>query len=143
MGKTAFCYRVGDYRILLEAGIRSEVLALDVVYPVPYSPEWCAGLTSVRGDLSPVVDMHVVLFRQRRPAKQYLLWLQHEAFTPVVVSCDELPRQVTLPDDDAQGGRVPGLPGWVQSVWAQDKGLLLAADHVRLFKIISKHRHTA
>ncbi|HPY40555.1 MAG TPA: chemotaxis protein CheW [Thiolinea sp.] len=136
--QSAFSYKVGDYRILLEAGVRSEVLTLDTVYPVPYSPDWCAGLANVRGDLCPVIDMHGVLFKQQRPTKQYLLWLQHEAFAPVVVSCDELPKQITIPDEAAQSGRIPGMPGWIQTVWSQDNALLLAADHARLFRLLSK-----
>lgn len=138
MGQTAFSYKVGDYRILLEAGMRSEVLTLDTVYPVPYAPDWCAGLANVRGDLCPVIDMHGVLFKQQRPKKQYLLWLQHEAFAPVVVSCDELPKQVNVPETSEQSGRIPGIPGWVQTIWSHDKVLLLAADHGRLLRLLSK-----
>lgn len=138
MAQTAFSYKVGDYRILLEPGVRSEVLTLDTVYPVPYAPDWCAGLSNVRGDLCPVIDMHGVLFKQQRPKKQYLLWLQHEAFTPVVVSCDELPKQISVPDESVQSGRIPGMPGWIQTVWSQDQALLLAADHARLFRLLSK-----
>ena len=138
MGQTAFSYKVGDYRILLEAGVRSEVLALDTVYPVPYAPDWCAGLSNVRGDLCSVIDMHGVLFKQQRPQKQYLLWLQQEGFAPVVVSCDELPKQIQVPDEAEQTGRIPGMPGWIQKVWNQDNSLLLAADHARLFRLLIK-----
>lgn len=136
--QAAFFYKVGDYRILLEPGIRSEVLTLDTVYPVPYAPDWCVGLSNVRGDLCPVIDMHGVLFKQPRPKKQYLLWLQHEAFAPVVVSCDELPKQINVPDTATQSGRIPGMPGWIQTVWSQNNTLLLSADHGRLFRLLSK-----
>ena len=140
MGQAAFCYRVGEYRIMLEEGIRSELLSVDKLYPVPFAPNWCAGLASVRGDLFPVIDMHVVLLHKQRPSRQYLLWLQHPAFAPALISCDELPRQTTIPSANERAERPPGLPGWIKSVWEQDGSWLLAADHVRLFNIISKSR---
>ncbi len=138
MAQAAFSYKVGDYRILLETGMHSEVLTLDTVYPVPYAPDWCAGLSNVRGDLCPVIDMHKVFFNKQSPKKQYLLWLQHEVFAPVVVSCDELPKQINVPETQEQIGRLPGMPGWIQTVWNHDNTLLLAADHGRLLRLLSK-----
>ncbi len=143
MAHTAFCYRIGDYRIALEEGIRTELLTLNTVYPVPFAPAWCAGLAGVRGDLSPVVDMHVVLFGQPQPRSPYLLSVRHDSFAPVILGCDELPRQVEVPeeDDPRTGTRPAGLPGWIKSAWTQaDNSLLLTADHLRLFRSVSKVR---
>ncbi|MGB0847185.1 MAG: chemotaxis protein CheW [Thiolinea sp.] len=141
MAQTAFCYKTGDYHIVLEEGIRSELLTFDSIYPVPFSPDWCIGLASARGDLFPVLDMHRVLLNQSRPGQQSLLWLKHPAFSPIVVSCDGLPRQIELPAEDEESERMPGLPGWIRQTWVQDNELLLGADHARLFRTLSKQIH--
>lgn len=141
MAQNAFCYRTGDYQLVLEPVIRSEILSRDKVYPVPFAPLWCAGLVSVRGELFPVIDMHRVLLNTRRPDKQYLLWLHHEQHAPVVISCDGLPKQIELPDEDEDSQRLPGLPGWIRNTWVYRNELLLGADHLRLFKMLVGQQH--
>ena len=141
MTQTAFCYKTGDYHIVLEAGIRSELLSSDNIYPVPFAPNWCLGLISARGELYPVLDMHKVLLNGARPDKTNLLWLQHPEFAPIVISFDGLPRQIELPGIEDGGERLPGLPGWIRHTWMQDGELLLGADHARLFKTIIKQTH--
>ena len=143
MAQTAFCYRTGDYHIVLEQGMRSELLTLDDIYPVPFAPDWCIGLASSRGDLFPVLDMHRVLLNQPRPQHQSLLWLKHEAFAPIVISCDGLPKQIELPSGETDSERMPGLPGWIRRTWVKEGELLLGADHARLFKALSKQMHPA
>ena len=134
--QAAFCYRTGDFQLVLEPAIRSEILSRDRTYPVPFAPQWCAGLVSVRGELYPVIDMHRVLLNRARPEKQYLLWLQHEQFAPVAISCDALPKQVDLSAADEDSQRLPGLPGWIRNSWVHNNEVLLGADHLRLFKML-------
>lgn len=136
MEQTAFCYKTGDYHIVLEAGIRSEILALDQIYPVPFAPDWCVGLAGVRGELFPVLDMHKVLLNQNRPEQPYLLWLKHEQFEPIIVGSDSLPVQVEIKQSDSDGGRIPGLPGWIRSTRSTDRSVYLEADHGRLFRTL-------
>ncbi len=141
MSQTAFCYKTGEYHIVLETGIRSELLTSDSIYPVPFAPDWCIGLISARGELHPVLDMHKVLLNDERPDKTTLLWLQHPEFAPIVVSCEGLPRQIELPATEDRGERLPGLPGWINQAWMQDDELLLGADHARLFRTLIKKTH--
>lgn len=141
MTQSAFCYKTGDYHIVLEAGIRSELLTSHNIYPVPFAPDWCIGLTSARGELYPVLDMHRVLLDDARPEKQNLLWLQHPEFDPIVISCDGLPRQIEIPDEQEADERVPGLPGWIRQIWVNDDELLLGADHARLFRTLINTPH--
>ncbi|MEZ5449117.1 MAG: chemotaxis protein CheW [Thiolinea sp.] len=113
-------------------------MSLDKIYPVPFAPDWCIGLVSTAVELFPVLDMHRVLLRQPRPERQYLLWLKHEAFAPMVISCDSLPRQIERPEQDAADERIPGLPGWIRQTWVNNNELFLEADHARLFRTISR-----
>lgn len=135
MEQTAFCYKTGDYHIVLEEGMRSELLTLDKIYPVPFSPDWCAGLAAVRGELFPVLDMHKVLFNQERPEQPYLLCLRHEAFEPIIVGCDSLPTQAEIQSAETNE-HIPGLPGWIRRTWSTDDKVYLRADHRRLFRTL-------
>lgn len=140
MGSPVFYYRVGDFRLLLETDVRAELLTQDSVYPVPFAPSWCSGLMGLRGELYPVVDMHRVLLNQPCPDKHRLLWIQHPAMEPVIITCDGLPAQVKLPEtpNDDSDSRPAGLPGWVGKAITVEKALYLAADHVRLLKNLNR-----
>lgn len=135
MEQTAFCYKAGDYHIVLEEGIRSELLTLDQIYPVPFSPDWCVGLVAVRGELFPVLDMHKVLLNQSRPEQPYLLCLRHDDFEPIVVGCDSLPVQTDI-HHTTTDEHIPGLPGWIRGTWSTDDKVYLGADHRRLFRTL-------
>lgn len=140
MTETNYYYPVGAYRILLENGMRSELIPATTLYPVPFAPKWCAGLTSVHGDLCLVLDMHRILFNQARPSKQYSLWLQPEHFKDVVVSCDGLPVAIEYPSDDLKIETPTTLPSWVQQVWQDSQGLILQVSHVRLFSLLCSQK---
>ncbi len=136
MEQSTFCYKTGDYYIMLEAVIRSEILTLDRIYPVPFAPDWCVGLAGVRGELFPVLNMHKILLNQNRPEQPYLLWLKHEQFDPVIIGSDSLPVQMEAGHSDNDCGRIPGLPGWIRSTRSTDHGVYLEADHRRLFRTL-------
>ncbi|PID48902.1 MAG: hypothetical protein CR991_09190 [Proteobacteria bacterium] len=136
-----FSYRVGQYRLLLEPGVRSELLTRKDIQRLPFAPSWCAGLVGVRGDLFPVINMHQVLLGSPAQGKQQLLWLHPEQFVPAVVSCDELPKQLAMPGSDRPYESLQDLPGWVHRAWQdEEQGLVLELDHVRLFQLISRSR---
>nr|HPQ97703.1 chemotaxis protein CheW [Thiolinea sp.] len=71
MTQAAFYYPVGAYRIVLASGVASEILSRTVVHPVPFAPDWCAGLVSVRGDLFPVLDIHRVLLGEGGARREF------------------------------------------------------------------------
>jgi chemotaxis signal transduction protein len=129
-----FCYRVGQHSVLLESGMMAEVLVNQTLYPVPFAPDWCAGLISLRGDLFPVIDMHKVLLDEQAPGNPSLLLIQHKQFTPVALTCDGYPFQLRLPEDEQQESG--NLPGWIPHAFMHNGQRLLAADHGRLLRQI-------
>ncbi|MBU0655109.1 MAG: chemotaxis protein CheW [Gammaproteobacteria bacterium] len=137
-GVSRFCYRIGSSLILLESDILAEVLTAQSIFPIPFAPEWCAGLTSLRGDLYPVIDMHKVV--QGRPATDscQLLFIQHPRFPPVVFTCDGYPRQLRLPMTALTEHLAENLPGWIPHILLHDNQSLLAADHGRLLRQIQR-----
>ncbi len=131
-----FCYRVGQHAVLLESGMMTEVLVNQTVYPVPFAPEWCAGLISLRGDLFPVIDMHKVLLGEQATGNPSLLLIQHKQFTPVALTCDGYPFQLKIPANHPPAPEPEHLPGWIPHSFLHDGQRLLAADHGRLLRQI-------
>jgi chemotaxis signal transduction protein len=133
-----FYYRIGIHFILLEAEIRTEVLSEQVTYPLPFSPAWCAGLISLRGELYPIVDMHQVLQGQSFATTPQLLLIQHPRFPPIALTCDGYPRQLKLPAQDLDLQVGENLPGWIPHVLHHDSNTLLVADHGRLLRHLQR-----
>jgi len=129
-----FYYRIGTHRILLEPAIRAEVLVAQALYPLPFSPEWCAGLISLRGELFPVLDMHRMVQGQAAPAQAQLLLIQHPQFSPVAMTCDGYPQQAKLSAAHLVPIAGENLPSWIPHTLQYDAETLLAADHGRLLR---------
>ncbi|QLQ32990.1 MAG: chemotaxis protein CheW [Candidatus Thiothrix singaporensis] len=134
-----FCYRIGANLILMEPEILAEILTAATVYPVPFTPDWCAGLISLRGELYPVIDMHRVVLGQPMPDNCQLLFFQHPQFPPVVLSCDGYPRHLKLSREDLTEHNNETLPGWIPHILYHDSQTLLAADHGRLLRHIQRN----
>lgn len=138
MTVSRFCYRIGVHSILLEAGLVAEVLTSQTVYPLPFSPDWCAGLVSLRGDLFPVVDMHKVLLGNSASVQPQLLLIQHPQFSPVILTCDGFPAHIKLSQEDLTTYAGENLPNWIPYTLRHNGQTLLAADHGRLLRHIRR-----
>lgn len=77
-----FTYQIGPHSILIETGVPAEVLTSRKIYAIPFAPHWCAGLTSLRGDLLPVVDMHRIVLGRSFGDDPHLLLLSFPQFPP-------------------------------------------------------------
>ena len=137
-GVSRFCYRIGTHFLLLENTVKAEVLTGQQVYPLPFAPEWCAGLTSVRGDLFPVIDMHQVIQGQAATQKTQLLFMEHPQFPPVVITCDGIPRLLKLAESGLLQQVDSNLPSWIPHSIQHEGQTLLAADHGRLLRYIHR-----
>lgn len=131
-----FCYRIGSCLILMEAEILAEILTSHSIYPLPFAPDWCLGLTSLRGDIYPIVDMHRVLLGQSSDGRSQLLLVKHPDFSPVILTCDGYPQQLKLPTDLPPEQTDAKLPGWISHAQHHEGQLLLAANHGRLLRYL-------
>ncbi len=138
METNRFCYCIGSHSILLEPTVTAEILPTQMIYPVPFAPNWCAGLTSLRGDLYPVVDMHLVMLGKPFPSQLQLLLIQYPQIQPVVLTSDDYPRQLKLSAKNQIGQADENLPGWISHTVQHEGQTLLAADHGRLLRYIQK-----
>jgi purine-binding chemotaxis protein CheW len=60
-GQHACIFRLGGSRYALDATCVREALTVSQIVPVPLTPAWMLGLTSLRGTPLPVVDLEALL----------------------------------------------------------------------------------
>lgn len=135
---TQFSYRVGQYSILLEPQVRSEVVDIQMISEVPFSPDWCLGLTSSRGELYPVMDMHKVVLDEASPVNIKLLLIEHPQFSPILLACDGYASQQNVPKKAQNEQENENLPAWISYSLTHNNQVLLIADHARLLHHVQR-----
>ena len=130
-----FCYEVGNFRIIIEPGITMEVLETSTIYPIPNAPKHYLGVTSLRGEILPVANMHVLLGLEEGSSKTRLLRLKHPEFSSLIIAINNLPYQTDVEKLSlmAQADQTP-LPPWISAQSPQNHLTFLFADHALFFK---------
>ncbi|HIO93098.1 MAG TPA: hypothetical protein EYG68_09705 [Leucothrix mucor] len=130
-----FCYEVENKRVFVEPKIKMEVLEKTVIYPIPNAPKWYAGVTSLRGTILPVVNMHFLLGLKDSSTNKRLLQLEHPNFPPLAIAIDNLPHQRNI--ENLKGENKPNhsdYPQWISSSAKHNNCTFLFADHSALFQ---------
>lgn len=136
-----FYYRVGDFAILLEKSLTTEVFLNLSVTPIPFLPNWCKGLSNLRSDLLPIVDLHQLLMK-KSVSQHHFLYLKHPKFPPIILSCDGYPQPIELDLNDQPAKKSLNLPKWLtQHNDSLGKGLFIA-DHEVLLKELQQQHST-
>lgn len=133
--KNLFCYEIANFRILIEPTIKMEVLETSIIYPIPNSPKHYLGVTSLRGEILPIANLHFLLGLQESNTKKRLLKLEHPDFPSLIIAIDNLPYQsdvARLRADEKENQSQ--LPLWVSSSSSQQHLTFLFTDHASLFK---------
>ena len=139
-----FCYQVDEVRIFIESGIKMEILEQSIVYPIPNAPKWYSGVTSLRGDILTVVNMHVLLGTTPMIKSKRLLKLEHADFPPLVIAIDHLPYQSTIDTLlENTHSNTKQYPEWVISSSIQNNYTFLFADHAALFNAMQNNLTTS
>lgn len=110
-GMQVLCFRVGGetYAVTLECLV--EVLPLASVAPVPGMPHALAGVTNVRGEIRPVLNLHHMLtLPEPEPGMRHFAVFLRGATRPVGLRVDELKQiralaadGLTLPHESGNG----------------------------------------
>ena len=131
-----FCYEISHTRILIEPGVKMEVLEKTIIYPIPNAPKWYRGVSSLRGDILPVVNMHFLLGVEESAAQKRLLRLEHPNFPALLIAIDKLPYQIKLSTLlTHQGDNSQTIyPNWIKSLASHQHHTVLFADHGTLFQ---------
>ncbi len=132
-----FCYEIDNKRVLIEPEIQMEVLEETNVYPVPNAPKWYSGVTSLRGDILVVANMHFLLNAVNKQENNRLLRLKHPSFPPIVLVIDTLPYQIDIAGSEESNKKNEGeFPRWIKYSITKGKNTFLYSDHSILFKSI-------
>ena len=129
-----FCYEIDDTRIFIESGIQMEVLEQSIIYPIPNAPKWYSGVTSLRGDILTIVNMHFLLNAKLNSKTKRLLKLEHPDFPALAIAIDTLPHQHdvnTLTANKKTNNK--NYPEWITSFSTHNNHTYLFADHAALF----------
>ncbi len=130
----SFYYEINDTRIFIESGIKMEVLEQSIIYPVPNAPKWYSGVTSLRGDILIIVNLHFLLNAKLNSKTKRLLKLEHPDFPPLALAVDSPPHQYdvnTLIDSKKTNNK--NYPEWITSFSTHNNYTYLFADHAALF----------
>jgi chemotaxis signal transduction protein len=133
--QTRFFYTVGLFNFLLEENIKVENLYEFTINDVPYTPEWCSGVTSIRGNIMPVVNMHIFLKTGKYADSQNkkLMMLEHKNHAPIVFEIDKLPEVIST--DHYTNAPVPKKsPMWLKKVLKNENNIIYEINHSELLR---------
>ena len=142
-GISKFYYTVAEYNILLESGIKTEIIEKMDVFPIPRAPIWCQGMISLRGKLIPVVGLHKLLSDSKQSASNWLLVLEKEPYPQLAIRIDRLPQQQFFENQHSQTIDAEKLPSWLKSVIEISGTKIYEADHTELFDQLIQENETS
>ena len=103
---TTHAVKVGDIGLLLPSGEVSELVDRLPVCKLPNTPGWFSGVSSLRGNITPVFDLHEFFGVTVSSAKRRVI-VVGSGETSVAFWVDEMPRMVTLGQEDDMAGDPP------------------------------------
>ena len=135
---SSFYYSVAEYNILLESGIKTEIIEKKEAFPIPHAPKWCDGMISLRGKLIPVVNLHTLLNTSKQNHSHWLLVLEIAPYPQLALRIDQLPKQQSFHDQQSESLASSKLPSWLNGVFHIDGNKLYEADHTVFFEQLIK-----
>ena len=130
---TRFIYSVGNYNFLLEQDIKVENLSNLAINIIPHVPEWCIGIVNVRGNIMPIVDMHVFLKtnKKNKQTNAKIIMVEHKNHAPIIFQVDRLPEMIFL--DDYTHSKAPeSSPSWLISSLKNKAKTIYEINHAEL-----------
>ena len=103
---TTHAVLVGDVGLLLPSGEVSELVDRLPICKLPNTPDWFSGVSSLRGNITPVFDLHE-FFGVSVPSAKRRVIVVGSGETSVAFWVDEMPRMVVLSPDDNMAGDPP------------------------------------
>lgn len=102
---------VGNIGLVLPRDVVSELIEKVAVCSLPNTRPWFDGITSIRGNMVPVFDLHA-LFSIERPARRRLI-VVGENRTAAAFWVDAFPRLLVFDDEDVTTAEPP-LPSLIR-----------------------------
>lgn len=133
-----FFYCVAGLNILLEQDINAENLSQPKVYNLPHSPEWCTGIVNVRGNIIPILNVHVLLQTgvDMPVNKSKLLLFKHKKIAPIIFQIDQLPSMIDF-DDYTISTNPNNSPHWMKKTFKSKSNIIHEVNHFDLLKTLN------
>ena len=122
---TTHAVRVGNIGLLLPSNEESELVENLSVCRLPNTPTWFNGVTSLRGNMIPVFDIHELLGFEAK-GKERKLIIVGVTKTAAAFWVDEMPRMVMVTSDDTTRSSLP-LP---QLIKDHSRNFFLKEDQI-------------
>jgi len=137
-------FRIGSLGLLIEPGQASEIVQRPVIYPLPNTASWLKGLVNLRGNLVPVLDLHLLLDipeqADARAAERSLLLVLGKGEDALALGIDGLPQSVDL---SAPLPQAPPLPNLLREhqrgAYVDDDCVWLEVDVQAMVRTLSGH----
>lgn len=130
-----FYYSVGKLNLLLEQDVKAENLSLPKIYEIPHPPSWCSGIVNVRGNIVPVVNMHILLQTGENTStkRSKLLLFQHNNLAPIIFQIDKLPSMINF-DDYSKKTLTKNSANWMTQSFQHESNIIHEVNHIDLLK---------
>lgn len=127
-----------DIDLLLQAGLRMEVVEAGTPHFVPHAPAWCDGLLNLRGELLPIIALHRLLSDSPDSMEKhtaYLLVIRPADSAAVAITLQRLPEKIRF----TEASRTPlpsGIPAGISvaipAAYDYQGRVFLEFDHIAL-----------
>jgi len=154
-----FYYSAGANNFLIEKELKAETLKNMPINEIPFTPEWFMGIVSIRGVIMPVININEFVNTQielkktdvnkltenqeginkeeSNQAEKYLLKLEHNAHSPIVIKIDKLPKQINI--SNVKKIKIEkSKPSWMLHTIDNGPSSIIEIDHNRLLNQIKE-----
>jgi chemotaxis signal transduction protein len=134
-----FYYTVGEFNILIEQNLKVETLQSVDINTVPHAPDWCIGISSVRGVIMPVINVHTILKTEGKVnSKRNFIMLEHDKYAPIIFQIDDLPSVADITEYKNKR-RPKNTPKWLSKYLSNNDNSLFEANHEQLLTQFSNN----
>jgi twitching motility protein PilI len=139
--QTALGFRVGSLGFLLDASIYCEIVDQNKISLLPNVQPWLSGVLNLRGNIVPVIDLHILLEEETTNPKNRRLLAVDRGKKTVAFWIEGYPQM--LNDALQQAVTKPALPDIltpaVTAYYLRDTQLWMAIALDKLFKSLTYH----
>ena len=128
-----FCYTIGKQLFLLEKDLKVENIAVKAINHVPNIKEYFEGIISVRGTITPVINLHKFLadkmdIGHTKGTNSHFLLINHKGHKPVVILIDKLPEAINIEAYTSERC-TEKMPGWISGILRKENKYINKISH--------------
>jgi len=106
-------FKVGNIGLLITQNVTSELTEMLTICPIPFTAQWLLGIINLRGNVTPVFDLHMLLQLEKPNTKRNRLLILGRGEQAGALLIYELPQQLIFTDMDKLD-HLPPLPSAIK-----------------------------